>query len=126
MVEPSPLEIYESRLAEIADVCTDPWFTERLAEYRTGDEKAWRRISGSCLGRVLAIAKSHWRPDSPVTLLEAVQQGNRALVKTIKGFSGGTADEFLRQMISAVERRVMLFLQHPHDDRRFDVPCTPT
>src|SRR5207253_2786132 len=104
-VEPSPLEIYETALAEITDDCTDPWFTERLAEYRTGDEAAWRRISASCLRRVLTIAKRHWRSDSPVTLLEAVQEGNAALVKSIKRFSGSTADEFLRQMTFAVERR---------------------
>jgi DNA-directed RNA polymerase specialized sigma subunit len=122
MAEPSPLEIYESGLARITDACTDPWFTERLAEYRAGDEAAWRRISGSCLGRVLAIAKRHWRPDSPVTLLDAVQEGNVALVNAIKRFSGNTADEFLRQMNAAVERRVILFLQHPDFDWRFDPP----
>src|SRR5947199_10842623 len=113
MAELSPIEIYESRLGEITDVCADPWFTRQLARYRAGDEAAWRRISGSCLGRVLAIAKKHWRPDSPATLLDVVQEGNVALVKTIKRFSGTTPDEFLQQMTAAVERRNVLFLQHP-------------
>jgi hypothetical protein len=114
MAESSPLEIYESALGGIADVCADPWFAEQLAQYRVGDEAALRRISGSCLGRVLAIAKKHWRPDSRATLLDAVQEGNGALVKAIQQFSGTTADEFLRQMTAAVERRIVLFLQHPH------------
>jgi len=63
---------------------------------------------------VLAIARKHWRPDSPATLLDAVQEGNAALVKAIKRFSGATADAFLQEMTVAVERRIVLFLQHPH------------
>jgi hypothetical protein len=114
MAERSPLEVYEAALAEITDVCSDPWFAEQLAQYREGDEAAWRRISGSCLGRVLEIAKKHWRPDSPVTLLDTVQEGNAALVETIKRCSGATADAFLEEMTAVVDRRIVLFLQHPH------------
>jgi hypothetical protein len=114
MAGPSPLEVYENALAGITEVCSDPWFAEQLAQYRAGDEAAWRRISGSCLGRVLVIAKKCWQPDSPVTLLEAVQEGNAALVETIQRFSGATADAFLEDVTSAVERRIRLFLQDPH------------
>jgi DNA-directed RNA polymerase sigma subunit (sigma70/sigma32) len=114
MAELSALEIYESHLSAITDVCTDPWFAEQLALYRAGDEAAWRRISASCLGQVLTIVKQHWRRGSPATLLDAVQEGNAAVVKAIKEFSGSTAHEFLPQMNAAVKRRIVLFLQHPH------------
>jgi hypothetical protein len=110
---PSPLEVYESRLGEITHVCADPWFTEQMAHYRAGDEAAWRRISGSCLGRVHAIVKKHWQPNSSTTLLDAVQEGNAALVTAVKRFSGTTADEFLREMTAKVEHGIVLFLQHP-------------
>jgi DNA-directed RNA polymerase sigma subunit (sigma70/sigma32) len=113
---PSPLELYESQVTEITDVCADAWFAEQLTRCRAGDRAASRRISESCLARVLAIAKKHWRPDCSAPLLDAVQEGNAALAKAIKQFSGNTADEFLREMTAAVERRVILFLQHPDEN----------
>ncbi|MEX2121149.1 MAG: hypothetical protein WD847_16270 [Pirellulales bacterium] len=114
---PSPIELYESRIAEITDVCADPWFAEQLARYRAGDQAALRRICESCLASVLAIAKVRWRPDSPGALLDAVQEGNGALMRAAMRFSGNTADEFLRELTAAVERRIILFLQHPHIER---------
>ncbi len=113
MPEPSPIEIYESHVADLSDDCADPWFKEQLARYRTGDEKGLRSISERCLGRVLAIAKKHWRPDSHVSLLDAVQEGNGALVKAIEHCRATTSDEFLQQMTTTVESAIVLVLQHP-------------
>jgi hypothetical protein len=113
MTDPSALEIYEAHLRNITDVCADPWFAGQLARCRSGDEVAKRRISASCLGQVLAIAKEHWRHESPASLLEVVQEGNAALWEAIRQVRDNTADEFLREMRLAVERRVILFLQHP-------------
>ncbi|MEX0714824.1 MAG: hypothetical protein WD278_21025 [Pirellulales bacterium] len=38
-----------------------------------------------------------------------------SLEKAVKQFSGNTAEGFLREMTAAVERRIVLFLQHPHE-----------
>ena len=109
----SPLTLYEMQLRTITAVCADPWFAEQLAAIRTGDEAAWRRISGSCLGRVLEIAKRTWQPGCPVGLLDLVQEGNRVLVWTIKRFAGSTADEFLGQLTKLVESRLRIVVEHP-------------
>ena len=50
---------------------------------RAGDGVAWRRISGSCLGQVLQIAKRAWQPGCLVALLDLVQEGNRVLVRIL-------------------------------------------
>jgi DNA-directed RNA polymerase sigma subunit (sigma70/sigma32) len=109
----SPVAIYESQLREITDVCADPWFAEQLAVFRAGDEMAWRRISGSCLRRVLDIAKRKWQPRCPLELLDLVQEGNNVLVRTIKRFEGGTAAEFLSELTKQVEGRLTLVVEHP-------------
>jgi DNA-directed RNA polymerase sigma subunit (sigma70/sigma32) len=101
----SPVALYESQLRTIGDVCADPWFAEQLSAFRSGDEMAWRRISGSCLGRVLDIAKRKWYAECPLGLLELVQEGNHVLVQTIKGFEGKAAAEFLCELTKQVERR---------------------
>jgi hypothetical protein len=99
---------YEEQLQAITEVCADPWFAQQLAASRAGDEAAWRRISGSCLGRVLEIAKQLWHPGSPLDVLDLAQEGNRVLVRTIKQFRGSTAEEFLRELSAQVERRLAL------------------
>jgi hypothetical protein len=109
----SALVLYEMQLRTITDVCADPWFAEQFAAMRAGDEAAWRRISGSCLYRVLAIAKRTWRPGCPVRLLDLVQEGNRVLVRTIKRFAGSTADEFLCELTKQVEGRLRIVVEHP-------------
>jgi DNA-directed RNA polymerase sigma subunit (sigma70/sigma32) len=109
----SPIELYESPLRTITDVCADPWFAEQLALSRAGDEAAWRRISGSCLGRVLEIAKRKWRPGCPLGLLDLVQEGNKVLARTIKRFQGSTAAEFLCELTKQVEGRLTVVIEHP-------------
>ena len=109
----SPLTLYETQLGTSTDVCADPWFAEQLVAIRTGDEAAWRRISGSCLGRVLEIAKRKWQPGCPIGLLDLVQEGNRVLVRTIKRFAGSTADEFLGELTTQVESRLQIVVEHP-------------
>lgn len=115
MVKSSALQTYETVLAGVTDVCADPWFAARLAEHRAGDDAAWRRISESCLGRVFAIAKKHWRSDSPVTLLDAVQEGNAALADSISRYAGDSADDFLQKLTIDVERQIVLCLQWPNE-----------
>ena len=109
----SPVALYESQLQSITDVCADPWFAEQLAAFRAGDEIAWRRICGSCLGRVLEIAKRKWHPGCPVGLLDLVQEGNVVLVRTIKRFQDGTATEFLSELTKQVEDRVTAVVEQP-------------
>ena len=109
----TPLVLYEKGLESVTDVCADPWFSEQLAAFRAGDEKAWRRISGSCLRLVLDIAKRKWQPGGPLSVLDLTQEGNVVLVKTIKRFSGGTAEEFLRELTGKVEHRLTLLVEHP-------------
>jgi hypothetical protein len=92
------LELYESGLEPITDVCADPWFGAQLALSRAGDETAWRRISGSCLRLVLDTARARWSPGSSLDLLEVIQDGNRVLVRTLKRFRGSTAAEFLEEL----------------------------
>src|SRR5262245_43117208 len=97
------LEMYESALRSVADVCDDPWFTEQMALSRAGDEQARRRISGSCLQLVLDIAKRWWRDESPLGLLEFVEEGNVILMKTIKAYKGHTAADFLQRVTQNLE-----------------------
>jgi DNA-directed RNA polymerase sigma subunit (sigma70/sigma32) len=109
----SPVELYESHFRTITDVCADPWFAEQFAAFRGGDEMAWRRISGSCLDRVLEIAKGKWQPGSALGLLDLVQEGNVVLVRTIKRFKGSTAAEFLSELTKQVEARLTVVVEHP-------------
>ena len=102
----NPIAVYESSLHTITDVCADPWFAVQLALFRAGDETAWRRISGSCLGRVLESAKVKWRPGCPVGLLDLVNEANKVLALTIKRFQGSTAAEFLGELTKQVEGRL--------------------
>jgi hypothetical protein len=105
--------MYESLLHEVTDVCADPWFAEQLAVSRAGDEQARRRICGSCLRVVLAIAKRRWQPESLLSPLEFVEEGNVILMKTVRRFSGSTAAEFLRQLTQNVESWYTALLEHP-------------
>ena len=107
------LDWYESKLQLVSDTCADPWFAEQLALSRAGDQDARRRISGSCLRMVLDMAKRRWRPDSQLSLLEFVEEGNAALIKTIKRFGGSTASEFLRELTQNVESWYRTLLEHP-------------
>jgi hypothetical protein len=100
-------------LRMITEVCADLWFAEQLAAMRTGDKAARRRISGSCLGRVLEIAKRTWQPGCPVGLLDLVQEANRVLVRTTKRFAGRAADEFLGELTKQVESRLRIVVEHP-------------
>ena len=88
-------------------------FAEQLAAFRAGDEMAWRRISVSCLGRVLEIAKRTWQPGCPVEVLDLIREGNVVLVRTIEGFDGSTADEFLCELTKQVESRLRMVVEHP-------------
>src|SRR5262245_12861274 len=108
-----PVALYEAHLRTITDVCADPWFAGQLAAFRSGDEMAWRRISGSCLGRVLEIARRRWHPGCPIGLLDLVQEGNVVLERTIKRFEGSTAAEFLRELTKQVEGRLRVLAEHP-------------
>jgi hypothetical protein len=107
------LECYLSQLRLVSDVCADPWFTEQLALSRAGDQDAGRRISGSCLRLVVEIAKRWWRPDSGLSLLEFVEEGNVALMKRVKRFGGSTASEFLGELTQNVESWYRTLLEHP-------------
>jgi hypothetical protein len=62
---------------------------------------------------VLQIAKRIGQPGCPVALLDLVQEGNRVLVRTIKRFAGGTADEFLGELTRKVESRLRNVAEHP-------------
>jgi len=103
------IEMYESQLRAITEVCADPWFAERLAECRAWNEHAAQLICGSCLRLVLDIAKKKLRPEHYPSLLDLVQEGNAALMETVQHFQGSTAQEFLSQVMSNVERRLDLF-----------------
>src|SRR3954451_16513156 len=48
------MELYRAEVSRVP-ACADPEFSNRLAEYRAGDEAAGRAITGSCLGMVLAL-----------------------------------------------------------------------
>src|SRR5262249_8375804 len=111
----TPLECYESELRKLpADVvCADPWFTEQLMRYRSGDEDARRAICASCLVLVLDIAKRTWRPGNPLDILDWIQEGNAALMKFIRLFTGTGAREFLQQLPPYVQWRLALLEQHP-------------
>jgi DNA-directed RNA polymerase sigma subunit (sigma70/sigma32) len=109
----TPLECYESQLRLINEVCADPWFAEQLALSQAGDQDAGRRISGSCLRLVFDIAKRRWRPDSQLSLLEFVEEGNVALMKTVKRFAGSRASEFLRELTQNVESWYRTLPEHP-------------
>src|SRR5262245_54554921 len=102
----TPLELYESQVAGVTDGCSDPWFADRLAASRAGDEAARRAFSGSCLRRVLGIARRVWRPGCPVGLLDLVQEGNAALWALTGNFAGATAEEFTRELDREVESRL--------------------
>ena len=107
------LEIYETQLQLITEACADPWFGEQLALARVGDGQARRRICGSCLRMVFEIAKRRWRPDSLLSLLEFVEEGNAILMKTIKRFHGAKASGFLQQVKENVESWYTILLEHP-------------
>jgi len=107
------LALYESGLQSITDVCADPWFSEQLAAARTGDELAWQRIAGSCLLRVLGIARAKWQPGCTAGLLDLARESNTVLGRTIKEFDGNTAEEFLRELTQKVERRITMVMEHP-------------
>jgi hypothetical protein len=113
VVVETPIECYERELGQLSDICADPWFGEQLALSRAGDENAGRSISGSCLQLVLSLAKKQWRPDSQLSLLEFIQEGNVALMKTVKQFRGSTADEFLHELTRNVESWFRMLLEHP-------------
>jgi DNA-directed RNA polymerase sigma subunit (sigma70/sigma32) len=108
-----PVALYESSLQSITDVCAAPWFSEQLAAARAGDELAWRHISGSCLPRVLDIARQKWQPGCSFGLLDLVREGNTVLARAIEEFDGDTADEFLRELTRKVESRLTLATEHP-------------
>jgi DNA-directed RNA polymerase sigma subunit (sigma70/sigma32) len=110
--EESPLRAYEILVGKVADDLADPWFGEQLARYRAGDKAAMRLISERCLRRVLEIAKKHWRPSHQMSVLDVVQEGNAALVQVIKEYRGTTADDFLRDMSSAVENHIQRLLEN--------------
>jgi len=101
----TPLETYESQIRSIHLACEDPWFSQRLAESRAGDDLARRDICASCLNLVLDLAKLGWRPGSSVCLLDLIQDGNAALVETLANFTGDTAAEFKRVVVRDVRAR---------------------
>jgi hypothetical protein len=102
------LEQYERRVRQVQEACADPWFSQKLARYRAGDDEARLLICGSCLGLVLDLARARWRPGT-VGLLELVQEGNVALAEALATFQGRTAQEFLWHLTAAVEKRLRIF-----------------
>jgi hypothetical protein len=110
---PTTLEMYEAHLCLVTDVCADPWFGEQLALSRAGDEQARRRICGTCLRLVLDTAKQRWSPNSRLSLLEFVEEGNVILMKTVQRFDGSTAAEFLQQLTQNLESWYTMLLEHP-------------
>jgi DNA-directed RNA polymerase sigma subunit (sigma70/sigma32) len=109
----SALETYESRLRDVNFVCADPWFSEQLAACRAGDESAWRRISESCLGLVLDIAKRTWQVNCALDLLDLTQEGNAVLAQTIRRFTGHTASEFVGELTQRARQRLEFQVDHP-------------
>jgi hypothetical protein len=109
----TPLAMYEAALQTITDVCADPWFAEQMELSQRGDELAWRRISCSCLRLVLEIAKRKQHPDSSWSVLRLAEEGNMVLVRTIKQYTGTTAEDFLRELTRQVEHRLTMLVEHP-------------
>jgi hypothetical protein len=108
-----PVALYESSLRSITDVCADPWFSGQVAAARAGSEPARRRIAGSCLPRVLEIARRKWQPGCSLGLLDLIREGNTVLARSIEEFDGDTADEFLRELTRKVESRLTAATEHP-------------
>jgi DNA-directed RNA polymerase sigma subunit (sigma70/sigma32) len=100
-------------LQSITDICAEPWFSEQLAAGRTGDESARQRIAGSCLLRVLEIAKQGWQPGCAPSLLDLVREGNTVLERTINELDGDAAEAFLRELTQRVESRLTVVMEHP-------------
>ena len=107
----TPLEMYEAGLAEVADVCVDPWFAEQLRMSRAGDQDAERRICGSCLRLVLDTVREKCRSERWERQLDLVQEANWLLVQTLRRFDGSTAREF----VDRLQHRVTVFVEHPRD-----------
>ena len=101
----TPLEMYESQIRSIDLACEDPWFTQRLADCRSGDDLARTEICSSCLNLVLDLAKRRWQTGSSVDLVDLIQQGNTALVEALAGFAGSSAQEFKQHVEREVEAR---------------------
>lgn len=113
MIEPSPLEMYESEIGHLGSACDDPWFMDQIGRYQAGEVAALYRISERCLRIVLALAKHRCgRFASDETVLEATQEGNAALVETIDQFKGTSAYEFQETMAHAVEQKIDAYLQN--------------
>ena len=102
------IKTYLEQLASVPPLA-DSWFPQALAAARSGDADACRRICGGCLRLVYRLAEDKWtRWDRHLgaDLLDLVQEGNAALIKAVRTFSGSTADEFLRHVEFDVRRRL--------------------
>src|SRR5205814_3175785 len=81
------LEIYRGCVAKLP-ACDAEFFSEALARYRAGDERAARDISGRCLGLALRLGEERSHELGSTETLEAVQEANRRLWKSITTFAG--------------------------------------
>ena len=111
MAETSPMEMYERAVGSMPSVSDEYWLAEQLAKCRAGDETALRQISERCLAMVLEIAKNAGGGTlADDQLLDAVQEGNAALINAIGEFRGSTTVEFVSQIANVVQARVASFI----------------
>ncbi|HEX3314682.1 MAG TPA: hypothetical protein VHR72_07300 [Gemmataceae bacterium] len=69
-------------------------FADRLERLRGGEEVAGREISGSYLLPVLELVESLPRLPQTLSIVDAIEAANVALVDAIQSFDGSTSDEF--------------------------------
>jgi len=107
MAEQSLKQMYEAAIRSVPNGYDEAWLGAQLARRRVGDETASRAISERCLRTVFEIAVEECRLlHADDKLLDAVQEGNAALVDAISGFAGASAAEFAAHLRSAVIDRV--------------------
>jgi hypothetical protein len=110
----TPLELYKRVIEGLPPHPRDNrWLVETLAKYRGGDEQALRDISGCLLRIPLRIAEAKWRADSGVHILDLVQEGNRAIVASIRSFKGSRWSELEHLVEDSVNHAINLILEHP-------------
>lgn len=111
MAEQSLIEMYAAAIGRIDADYDDDWFVDRLARCRAGDETGEREICERHLGIVLEIAQEECnRRHAEERLFDAVQEGNAALIETIRVFRGNMSTEFVAAIRAAVTAVVMQYL----------------
>ncbi|MGH7140121.1 MAG: hypothetical protein ACREHD_30650, partial [Pirellulales bacterium] len=111
MAEQPLIEMYAAAIGRVDADYDDDWFVERLARCRAGDEMGEREISERHLRIVLEIAREECnRRHAEGRLLDAVQEGNAALIETIRVFRGNSGAEFVAAIRAVVTADVMQYL----------------